>query len=394
MQGTRLIDCAALEPMTGCGILGVLKCIAGMDGVLPLIHGPVSCSSGHRLAMLYAGIEPLLPTTSVEQRHVVMGSVGRLADAMRKAWALYHPRLLVVILSCATAMTGDDYDGACAAYERDTGARALVLDGSALAGDEVDACLATYAALERTFHIDHPARSALLALDGLARTDYAFELNQASLKGLIESSLRVRVTPGLFSGGDPLDGDYRRSRKARVSLLWDRGSLASAAPIGVEGSLRFLSWLAEQNGLDLTPDAMALHHIWAERLSPLAARSAAARPRVGVEGAGWYAYAMAAFLKNELGCRVLLAVDRASEAIDWRGVCDEFYEDTGRFELVELLRAFDAQWVLGSSNVQLDGQWRYLPFYQPVWRTVDPVAMLGYEAALSLAQTLVEGVGA
>lgn len=73
-----------LEPLTGCGILGALKCVAGMPGVLPMIHGPVSCSSGHRLAMLYAGVEPLLPTTCVEQSQVVMGANERLADALKK----------------------------------------------------------------------------------------------------------------------------------------------------------------------------------------------------------------------------------------------------------------------------------------------------------------------
>ena len=69
-------------------------------------------------------------------------------------------------------------------------------------------------------------------------------------------------------------------------------------------------------------------------------------------------------------------------------MCDEFYEDTGRFELVERFRAFGARTVFGSSNVQLDEAWNYVPFYQPVWRVVEPVALLGYEAALALARRL------
>ena len=110
-----------LEPLTGCGILGALKCVAGMPGVLPMIHGPVSCSSGHRLAMLYAGVEPLLPTTCVEQTQVVMGANERLADALKKAWEIYHPELLFVILTCATAMTGEDAAAPLREYERYTG---------------------------------------------------------------------------------------------------------------------------------------------------------------------------------------------------------------------------------------------------------------------------------
>ena len=97
-----------LEPMNGCGILGALKCVAGMPGLLPMIHGPVSCSSGHRLAMLYAGVEPLLPTTCIEQAQVVMGANERLEAALERAWEAYRPELILVILTCATAMTGED----------------------------------------------------------------------------------------------------------------------------------------------------------------------------------------------------------------------------------------------------------------------------------------------
>ncbi len=388
MQGTRMSGQAALEPMTGCGILGVLKSIAGMEGVLPLIHGPVSCSSGHRLAMLFAGVEPLLPTTAVEQRHVVLGSASRLLSAMRTAYKTYRPKLLVVILTCATALIGEDFSGVIKIYESETGALAAVIDGSALSGDEVDAAFITYEVLADKLGIRQGEEAPLLALDGLALTDYAFALNHASVKDLIESSLPLTVTPGLFHGANAFEGaPYRTARKARVSLLW-QGGMDLAAPVGVEGSLRFVKALAAYGSLDLKPEAMAAYQAHSERLKPLASRIAAARPRVGVEGAGWYAYAMAAFLKNELGCRVLLAVDRALDAIDWRSVADEFYEDTGRYELVELLKAFGAGWVLGSSNVQLDECWRYVPFFNPVWRTVEPVQTLGYGAAIALAQRL------
>lgn len=89
---------------------------------------------------------------------------------------------------------------------------------------------------------------------------------------------------------------------------------------------------------------------------------------------------------------MLLSVDRAADAIRWQDVCDEFYEDTGRFELVELMRDFGAKLVFGSSNVQQDSSWDYIPFYQPVWRVVNPMPLLGYDAAIALARRLLEAV--
>lgn len=383
-----------LEPMNGCGILGALKCVAGMPGLLPMIHGPVSCSSGHRLAMLYAGVEPLLPTTCIEQAQVVMGANERLEAALERAWEAYRPELILVILTCATAMTGEDAAAPLAEYERRTGKRALFFDGSALAGDEVDAFPRVYALFQEKFALTGGGADAL-ALDGLALTDYGFEVNWAALEKLFATATDVPLVRGLFAGCDLLTGGdaYRRARKLPTGLLWDGADLASAAPIGVAGSWRFLCHVAGEAGLTLKPEAERARDAFAARVAPLAETIRRADVRVGVEGAGWYAYALADFLKNELGAHVCMSVDRRAN-IPAGAVCDEFYEDTGRFELVEHFRAFGAQTVFGSSNVQLDEAWGYVPFYQPVWRVVEPVALLGYEAALALAQRLAKGAGA
>lgn len=385
---------AAIEPMCGCGLLGALKCVAGMEGVLPMIHGPVSCSSGHRLAMLYAGVEPLLPTTCIEQTQVILGCADRLERAMKKAWESYHPEILLVLLSCATAMTGEDYHALARAYGQETGKIALILDGSALAGDEVDICPRVYEAIANALKLRQGDGNSI-ALEGLAQTDYAFQENLPALERLIGDSMAGRMTPGLFAGSDALqaEGLYRNARKVPVSLLWKREGMDSAAPIGVRGSRRFLEYLSGETGIPLKESAEEIYNAYAQKLAPLAERLRGAQLHVAVEGAGWYAYALADFLRNDLGCRVLLSVDREAGSIDWRSVCDEFYEDTGRFELVELMREFGAKLVFGSSNVQLDEAWSYVPFYQPVWRVVDPVALLGYDAALELAERLLQEAG-
>ncbi|MDO5323868.1 MAG: nitrogenase component 1 [Clostridia bacterium] len=392
---TKEAGLAALEPMCGCGLLGALKCIAGVEGILPMIHGPVSCSSGHRLAMLYAGVEPLLPTTCVEQSQMVLGSCERLEQAMRAAWEKYHPEILLVLLSCAVAMMGEDYQSCVRAYCQDTGKLALVLDGSALAGDEVDICPKLYAALCEALGVQNGTGSNI-ALEGFAKTDYAFQKNLPALERLINDSLQGCMTPGLFADSDVFsaDGAYAGARKVYASLLWKRDGLDSAAPIGVRGSWRYLNYISRETGLPLRSEAERIYREYEEALEPIAAELRGRGLSVAVEGAGWYAYALADYLKNDLGCRVLLSVDRESGRIPWRKICDAFYEDTGRFELVELIQEFGAKIVFGSSNVQMDAQWRYIPFYQPVWRVVEPMALLGYEAAIQLAkQLLPEAIG-
>ena len=76
--------------------------------------------------------------------------------------------------------------------------------------------------------------------------------------------------------------------------------------------------------------------------------------------------------------QVLLCVDRAHPKKPERPICEEFYEDVGRWELVELMKAFGARLVFGSSNVRSDDNWDYIPFFAPVWRTEEPIgALLG-----------------
>ena len=176
-----------LEPMTGCGILGILKCLAGIPGVLPLIHGPVSCSSGHRLAMLYADVEPLLPTTAVVERDMALGARDKLREALIEAWRQYHPGLLAVILTCATSLVEEEYESILLDYERQTGGAAVLLDGSGLAGDETDAPGAVYDALYRKLRIVPAASGEFLALEGLPLTDYNRRDNFPALWELIET---------------------------------------------------------------------------------------------------------------------------------------------------------------------------------------------------------------
>ena len=196
-------------------------------------------------------------------------------------------------------MTGEDAAAPLAEYERRTGKRALLFDGSALAGDEVDAFPRVYELFRDAFALGNGDADAL-ALDGLALTDYGFEVNYAGAgkaagdRDGCAHGARPLAGCDLLTGGDA----YRQARKFPVGLLWDGAGLDSAAPIGVAGSWRFLCHLAKAVGLTLKPGAKSARDAFAAQMAPCADAIRRADVRVGVEGAGWYAYALADFLKT------------------------------------------------------------------------------------------------
>ena len=171
---------------------------------------------------------------------------------------------------------------------------------------------------------------------------------------------------GLFAGCDLLTGGdaYRQAAKFTRGAAVGRRGLDSAAPIGVAGSWRFLCHLAKAVGLTLKPGAKSARDAFAAQMAPCADAIRRADVRVGVEGAGWYAYALAGLPQKRIG-RACVHERRPPRDIPAEAVCDEFYEDTGRFELVERFRAFGARTVFGSSNVQLDEAWTTCPSINP-----------------------------
>ena len=111
---------------------------------------------------------------------------------------------------------------------------------------------------------------------------------------------------GIFAGCDLLTGGdaYRRARKLPTGLLWDGADLASAAPIGVAGSWRFLCHVAGEAGLTLKSKRKGRRDAFAARVAPPCRNHPAARDvRVGVEGAGWYGLRAGGLSQKRTGAR-------------------------------------------------------------------------------------------
>ena len=137
------------EPMLGCQMAGILKGVAGIDRVVPIVHGPMGCASGHRIIPLFAGREPLVTTTALTEMDTIMGAEDRLRKAILQAGKIYHPDLIVVILSCATSLTGEVHHTMTESLQQQVGCPILVLDGSGIVGNEIDGYRAFYEAFRR-----------------------------------------------------------------------------------------------------------------------------------------------------------------------------------------------------------------------------------------------------
>ena len=97
---------ASHSPM--CKFFTAYYVISGIRHVVPLVHGPTGCPLymsdfvRTRECCEIRGV-PLEPTacTSLDESHVIYGGEGKLLEAVKEAYAKYHPDLIVIPLVAA-----------------------------------------------------------------------------------------------------------------------------------------------------------------------------------------------------------------------------------------------------------------------------------------------------
>jgi nitrogenase molybdenum-iron protein alpha/beta subunit len=369
-----------VEPLMGCGIAGVLKACVGIEGALPIVHGTVGCAAGHRIYPLFAGKEPLVATTALTEMDAIMGAEERLRQAIARGVEIHNPALVVVILTCATSVTGEIHNALATSVEARHGVPCFVIDGSGVTGDEMDAYRAFYRAFRRwesarqeaaahTDGLDLPQGG--LELAGLSAADFEARNHLAAVEELLEAGLGLRAERVLFQNFDMRAIPARRLTPLPLGALWTEAGSPGPAPVGAEGTR---TWLAEVSRLTGAPvcgeiegELAALARDVEHMRNQIAARGL----RVGIECGGWMGVGLARFFAHELDCHVLLSSDRS--AADWAGALrplGELVVDMGNLELCDRLHEFGAQLVFGSSYTRTAG-WAWVPLWQPVWHVVD-----------------------
>jgi nitrogenase molybdenum-iron protein alpha/beta subunit len=367
-----------MEPLLGCGLAGILKATVGIDRALAIVHGPMSCASGHRIIPLFADQEPLVPSTALTEIDVIMGTEEKLREAVLKANEIYHPSLLVIMLTCATSMISEVYDPALAELRENLECPILLLDGSGIVVNEIDSYLAFHRAFDDLLAPQSEPSSAatIVELAGLSSADYGIGADLSALEGLLGTALAMNVGRVLFHRLNISGAYWPIYPRLPVGRLWMDTAVPSPAPFGIAGTQTWVKEAATRLGVEVQADFDAQLAQAEADVSSARASLTNRHLRVGIEAESWWGVGLAKCLVEEMGCQVFLSSDEGAGVFqDEYGGIATTVVDVGNLELVEHLREFGAQVVFGSSYAKAY-DWIWYPFWQPIWHLVEGSASL------------------
>ncbi|MBU7032236.1 MAG: hypothetical protein HXS53_06875 [Theionarchaea archaeon] len=104
-----------LSHETPCKFWTAYWTICGIEGSIPLIHGPAGCArSAKELRHFnaeYCGCPyEMTATTDINEQMVIFGAEMPLRDAIMELDAKAHPSLITVLTTCSSGIIGDDVD--------------------------------------------------------------------------------------------------------------------------------------------------------------------------------------------------------------------------------------------------------------------------------------------
>ncbi len=377
-----------IEPLLGCQMAGILKAAAAIEQVVPIVHGPMGCASGHRIIPLFAGREPLVATTALNEMNMIMGAEDRLRSAILQAGETYQPDLILVILSCATSLTGEIHNTITEPLSRQTGCPVFVLDGSGIVGDEIGGYRAFYDAfrdLEAGMGID-AEKANNLELTGLSAADFGCGEDVAVLQDTLQLAIGCSFDRILFHN-ITMPSSQRNYRTIHAGRLWLDSDHPCPAPFGAQGTLAWAEYISREINQPLTQEFHQQIDSLQEDIQQCC--SALENLRVGIEAESWWGVGLARFLDEEFGFSVCLSSDHAAMQYQQQhGTVATTFTDTGNVELVHLFQSFKTDLVFGSSYLH-HADWIWQPFWQPVWHVVDEQkSFMGIKGAYNMLELL------
>jgi nitrogenase molybdenum-iron protein alpha/beta subunit len=380
-----------VEPLLGCRIAGILQAVSGIERVVPIVHGPMSCASGHRIIPLYANKEPLVASTSLTEMDIIMGTEDRLKEAIFKAEEIYHPDLIIVILTCATSLTGEISKTVVNSVAEKIHCPVIVEDGSGIVGDEISGFRSFYMQFRDLVSPMEQggSQSEDCELAGISPSDFNCSNDIIAINKLLDKALNINVRRSLFYDTKLDKHDWIHYRTLNIGRLWLDTAYPIPAPFGVNGTQAWINNVANQfekniqdNFLEDVKSAKAF--VEHKRKTGIFTNL-----RVGIEAYSWWGIGLARFLSDELGCEVFLTSDIGAQIYQTQfGRIAATVTDIGNTELVEQFRSFQANIVFGSSYSKTN-DWAWIPFWQPVWHVIDdPSSMMGIDGAIKLVELL------
>lgn len=367
------MTCYGVEPLLDCALGGVLKAVAGINNVVPIVHGPSSCASGHRIIPLLAGKEPLVATTSITEVQVIMGTEERLREAIQKAHQVYHPDLIVIILTCATSLTGEIHGHMFEKLGKSLDCPIFVVDGSGITGDEIDGYRWFYEEFRKFMdkHDPQDCRSQGIELVGLSPADFNFQNDVVSLQNLVEESTGTTVKQVFFNEIKLDPAIWKNYSPLFIGHLWNLAEQLIPAPIGAAGTLRWVREITKQQNTTINPDFILKTEQVKQDILKFKQSNCLQRMKIGVEAEAWWGVGLAEFLTVELGLNVILSSDSTAVKYQENHPCTlQTYVDMSNLELLDKFCEHEVDVVFGTSYIK-DPEINWVPFWQPVWHVVD-----------------------
>ncbi|HRD25031.1 MAG TPA: nitrogenase component 1 [Methanoculleus sp.] len=215
---------ASHAPM--CKFFTTYYVISGIRHVVPLVHGPTGCPLymsdfvRTRECCEIRGI-PLEPTacTALDESHVIYGGEGKLLEAVKEAYAKYHPDLIVILSCCCSGIIGDDVESIARIAEEEVGCRVLALRSEGFGGDfrsgYEDAFKVLLELMEPPEKTMKGAINILGARWGPTPTEYHYDLDEIE-RLLHEIGIRINA---IIAGGCTVE-QLRHAREVELNASW------------------------------------------------------------------------------------------------------------------------------------------------------------------------------
>jgi nitrogenase molybdenum-iron protein alpha/beta subunit len=129
-----------LSHETPCKFWTAYWTICGIEGSIPLIHGPAGCArSAKELRHFnaeYCGCPyEITASTDINEEMVIFGAEMPLRDAILELETQFHPSLICVLTTCSSGIIGDDVDAVVDNVRERTKSEILVIKCEGFSGD-------------------------------------------------------------------------------------------------------------------------------------------------------------------------------------------------------------------------------------------------------------------
>jgi nitrogenase molybdenum-iron protein alpha/beta subunit len=215
---------ASHAPM--CKFFTAYYVISGIRHVVPLVHGPTGCPLyvsdfvRTRECCEIRGV-PLEPTacTSLDESHVIYGGEGRLLEAVKEAYAKYHPDLIVILSCCCSGIIGDDVESIAREAEKLIGCRVLALRSEGFGGDFRSGYEDAFKLIMELMEPPREKRKGTVNILGArwGPTTTEFEMDMDEIERLLGE---VGITINAIIAGGCTVEELRRAREVELNASW------------------------------------------------------------------------------------------------------------------------------------------------------------------------------